>query len=93
MYLVGNPKDIFFRNFSRWMDGETLNMLTPKMVGNRPNTYTYTKAIAEYLLQVDLGSLPVVIVRPSIVGATYQEPVKVSILFMLQLVGSTVAQW
>ena len=61
------------------MDGETLNMLTPKMVGNRPNTYTYTKAIAEYLLQVDLGSLPVVIVRPSIVGATYQEPVKVSV--------------
>lgn len=63
-------------NAVEWMDTETLNLLTPKMVGNRPNTYTYTKAIAECLVQEEAGSLPTAIVRPSIVGATYQEPVK-----------------
>ena len=63
------------------MDAETLNLLTPKMVGARPNTYTYTKAIAEHLLHEESRTLPVAIVRPSIVGATYQEPMKVSRLF------------
>ena len=70
---------IFF-HFPRWMDTETLNLLTPKMIGSRPNTYTYTKAIAECLIQEEAGSLPTAIVRPSIVGATYQEPVKVSLV-------------
>jgi len=59
------------------MDAETLNTLTPKMIGSRPNTYTYTKSIAEYLIKEESGSLPVAIFRPSIVGATYQEPVGV----------------
>lgn len=58
-----------------WMDADTLDILTPKMVGSRPNTYTYTKSIAEYLLKENCESLPVAIFRPSIVGATYQEPV------------------
>ncbi|XP_052801247.1 fatty acyl-CoA reductase 1-like [Mya arenaria] len=57
-----------------WMDAETMNTLTPKMIGSRPNTYTYTKSIAEYLIKQEAGSLPVAIFRPSIVGATYQEP-------------------
>ena len=60
------------------MDVETLNLLKPKMIGNRPNTYTYTKAIAEHLLHKEAGSLPIAIVRPSIVGATYREPFKVN---------------
>lgn len=65
--------------FYRWMDGDVLNTLTPKMIGNRPNTYTYTKAIAEYLLYQNKEELPVVIFRPSIVGASWNEPVPVSI--------------
>ncbi|KAK3603205.1 hypothetical protein CHS0354_036132 [Potamilus streckersoni] len=59
-----------------WLDTESLDDLTPKMVGNRPNTYTYTKAVAEYLLKEEAGGLPVAIVRPSILGATYREPFK-----------------
>ncbi|KAL4225214.1 Fatty acyl-CoA reductase 2 [Mactra antiquata] len=58
-----------------WMDAETLNTLTPKMVGNRPNTYTYTKSIAESLINEEHGSIPTAIFRPSIVGATYMEPI------------------
>lgn len=65
--------------FLRWMDPETLNLLSPKLVGSRPNTYTYTKAIAESLFMEDCGALPIAIVRPSIVGATCKEPFAVSI--------------
>ncbi|KAL5007705.1 hypothetical protein ScPMuIL_016511 [Solemya velum] len=59
---------------AEWMDPETLNLLSPKLVGSRPNTYTYTKAIAESLFMEDCGALPIAIVRPSIVGATCKEP-------------------
>ncbi|XP_052228168.1 fatty acyl-CoA reductase 1-like isoform X2 [Dreissena polymorpha] len=59
-----------------WMDAETLNTLTPQIIGSRPNTYTYTKSVAEFLIKEEAGSLPVAIFRPSIVGATYVEPVR-----------------
>ncbi|CAC5417207.1 FAR [Mytilus coruscus] len=58
-----------------WMGTEILNMLTPKMIKDRPNTYTYTKSIAEYLVHEARGELPVAIFRPSIVGASWEEPV------------------
>ncbi|XP_028263541.1 fatty acyl-CoA reductase 1 isoform X2 [Parambassis ranga] len=58
-----------------WMDDDLVSTLTPKLIGKRPNTYTYTKALAEYLLQQEAGDLNVAIVRPSIVGASWKEPV------------------
>ncbi|KAK7098167.1 fatty acyl-CoA reductase 1-like [Littorina saxatilis] len=58
-----------------WMDTETIGALTTKLIGSRPNTYTYTKAMAEALLVEEAKDLPVAIVRPSIVGASWEEPV------------------
>nr|CAD7197092.1 unnamed protein product [Timema douglasi] len=58
-----------------WMDEELLNTITPKIIGNRPNTYTFTKALAEHVLIKQSGSLPVAIVRPSIVTAAWHEPI------------------
>ncbi len=46
-----------------------------RLVGNCPNTYTYTKALAEQLLEKRCGSVPLVIVRPSIVTAAMKEPI------------------
>ena len=60
------------------MDTETIGALTAKLIGSRPNTYTYTKAMAEALLIEEAQDLPVAIVRPSIVGASWEEPVPVS---------------
>lgn len=60
------------------MDEELVSLLTPKLIGERPNTYTYTKALAEYLVQQEAGDLNVAIVRPSIVGASWKEPFPVS---------------
>jgi len=55
-----------------------LNILTPKMIGNRPNTYTYTKSIAEYLIKEECQNIPTAIFRPSIVGASLSESYPVS---------------
>merc|ERR1719481_462059 len=48
---------------------------TKMVIGDRPNTYTYTKAIAEELVETEGESLPVCIVRPSIVVSSWKEPV------------------
>uniref|UniRef100_A0AAA9TSB4 Fatty acyl-CoA reductase n=1 Tax=Bos taurus TaxID=9913 RepID=A0AAA9TSB4_BOVIN len=57
-----------------WMDDGLVNDITPKLIGDRPNTYIYTKALAEYVVQQEGAKLNVVIVRPSIVGASWKEP-------------------
>ncbi|XP_070564884.1 fatty acyl-CoA reductase 1-like isoform X2 [Ptychodera flava] len=58
----------------QWMDDEMLQLLTPKLIDSRPNTYTFTKAIGEYVLSEEAANMPIAIVRPSIVGATWKEP-------------------
>lgn len=57
-----------------WMEEDLVKLLTPKIVRFRPNTYTYTKAIAECLVLGVQKELPMTIVRPSIVGASWREP-------------------
>eukprot|EP00731_Ephydatia_muelleri_P006211 Em0003g459a len=57
-----------------WMDDDQLKALTPSLLKNRPNTYTYTKALAEQLLVKECKGLPVAIFRPSIIGAALKEP-------------------
>jgi nucleoside-diphosphate-sugar epimerase/1-acyl-sn-glycerol-3-phosphate acyltransferase len=39
-----------------------------------PNTYTFTKCITEHLISERRGDVPVVIVRPSIVSASWKAP-------------------
>ncbi|XP_059487923.1 putative fatty acyl-CoA reductase CG5065 [Neocloeon triangulifer] len=58
-----------------WMDEDLINAITPKLIGNRPNTYTFTKALAEHVLVRESGNLPVAIVRPSIVTAAWKDPI------------------
>lgn len=58
------------------LDEDLVDSLTPKIVGNRPNTYTFTKALAECWLKENKGDLPLVIVRPSIVLSSMEGPLK-----------------
>lgn len=44
------------------------------LVKSDPNTYTYAKALAEQVLERECGSVPLAIVRPSIVTAAVKEP-------------------
>jgi len=71
----GDPRGVI--QLCKWMTEETLNSaeMTAKVIGNRPNTYTFTKALAESVLESERGSLPIAIVRPSIVVAAWREPV------------------
>ncbi|KTG04130.1 hypothetical protein cypCar_00018193 [Cyprinus carpio] len=57
-----------------WMDDSIICDITPRLIGDRPNTYTYTKALAECVVQQESGKLNIAIIRPSIVGASWQEP-------------------
>ncbi|PNF40527.1 hypothetical protein B7P43_G08166 [Cryptotermes secundus] len=55
-------------------DEHILDVLTPKILGNLPNTYVFTKSLAEHVVK-DLGeNLPIVIIRPSIVISTLNDP-------------------
>ncbi len=57
-----------------------LAMITPRLIGKKPNTYTYTKQLAETLLLTEGADLPVCVVRPSIVTATWKEPAPVHVV-------------
>ncbi|XP_048524365.1 fatty acyl-CoA reductase 1-like [Dendroctonus ponderosae] len=57
------------------MDSHTLNVLTQKFMEPFPNTYTYTKQLAEYCINDMLvGKVPAIICRPSVVVSTLVEP-------------------
>ena len=63
------------------MTDEAASKITPVLIGGKPNTYTYTKHLAENLLMEEAQKggfggrpLPYIIVRPSIVGASWREP-------------------
>ncbi|CAI2369551.1 unnamed protein product [Moneuplotes crassus] len=45
-----------------------------EIIGNHPNTYMFTKNIAEQLLQLKRGDIPLTIVRPSVLGVAYRDP-------------------
>lgn len=56
------------------MPEEALEGVTDKLLEGRPNTYTYTKALAEHYVAKSEGKYPIAIVRPSIVISSANEP-------------------
>ncbi|XP_033224121.1 putative fatty acyl-CoA reductase CG5065 [Belonocnema kinseyi] len=58
------------------VDNHLLRTLTPKYMDSFPNTYTFTKRLAEQVVHDYSGILPAIIFRPSIVISTIVEPVK-----------------
>ncbi|KAG5671330.1 hypothetical protein PVAND_001533 [Polypedilum vanderplanki] len=55
-------------------DMETLECFMPHYTGFLPNTYVFTKALAEKICESYKEQLPITIVRPSIVVGTEIEP-------------------
>lgn len=45
-----------------------------RLIAPHPNTYTYTKRLAEILVRDEYPNLPICICRPSIVTPSYEEP-------------------
>ncbi|XP_064536696.1 fatty acyl-CoA reductase wat-like [Drosophila montana] len=56
-------------------DTDLFDKMAPVLLDRFPNTYTYTKALAEQLVQTEAGDLPVCIFRPASIGATNKEPI------------------
>lgn len=53
---------------------EDLVPKTKSILGNYPNTYTYTKALTERIINKEKGQFCVTILRPTIIGCAYKEP-------------------
>ena len=60
------------------MNDQMLKEVTPALLEERPNTYTFTKSLAESLVFKLGHDLPIAVFRPSIVGASLREPMAVS---------------
>ncbi|XP_058118914.1 putative fatty acyl-CoA reductase CG5065 [Anopheles ziemanni] len=56
------------------LDDDILDLITPRLLNNLPNTYAYTKALTEDLVYQSRGKIPLAIARPSIVTAAMREP-------------------
>nr|CAD7398553.1 unnamed protein product [Timema cristinae] len=62
-------------NFLATVDEAIMEVIKIKIIGTWPNTYTFTKAIAENIIKKTASDLPIAIVRPSQVSGTLKEPV------------------
>jgi len=49
--------------------------ITKEIIEPYPNTYSFTKALGEYLLMAERDNLPICILRPAIVTAGLYEPI------------------
>lgn len=56
------------------LDEELMELIKKPLIGDHPNTYTYTKSLAEWLCGQHSNELPIVICRPSVVVCTWREP-------------------
>ncbi|CAH2011783.1 unnamed protein product [Acanthoscelides obtectus] len=67
-----NPRDVI--NITRWLNPDALEVATPSIIAPHPNTYTYSKRLAETLVADEKNNMPVCIVRPAIVIPAVEEP-------------------
>uniref|UniRef100_A0A1B6DEA6 Fatty acyl-CoA reductase n=2 Tax=Clastoptera arizonana TaxID=38151 RepID=A0A1B6DEA6_9HEMI len=56
------------------LDPGIINILTKKYIGSMPNTYTFSKSLAENVVWEHRNQLPVIILRPSIVISSWKDP-------------------
>ncbi|XP_030556419.1 fatty acyl-CoA reductase wat-like [Drosophila novamexicana] len=58
------------------LSAELIDKMTPALLGKFPNTYTYTKALAEQVVQREAADLPICIFRPGMILPSLKEPFK-----------------
>ncbi|XP_012344100.1 putative fatty acyl-CoA reductase CG5065 isoform X1 [Apis florea] len=68
----GNPHKII--KCVEWMDDEVVEAMTGKILAHFPNTYAFTKALSESLVEEAMPHIPAIILRPSIVIPIWKEP-------------------
>lgn len=68
-----DPEDLI--RLPGWMSDSSMAAIQGELLGQHPNTYTYTKRLAEILVQREYPNLPVSIVRPVAVLPSYAQPI------------------
>jgi alcohol-forming fatty acyl-CoA reductase len=58
------PRDLM--KTVEWLDEKVVSKIQKKLLKGHPNTYTYTKRLAEILVRDEHDKIPVCIIRPSI---------------------------
>ncbi|XP_029679896.1 putative fatty acyl-CoA reductase CG5065 [Formica exsecta] len=57
-----------------WMDDDVVEAMTDKILGKLPNTYAFTKALSEGLIEESMPHIPSIILRPSVVIPIWKDP-------------------
>lgn len=57
------------------MSEEMLDTFAPKYMGFLPNTYVFTKSLAEQIVNDYKDELPLILFRPSIVISSMKDPI------------------
>nr|CAI5862009.1 unnamed protein product [Callosobruchus analis] len=57
-----------------WMEEDIIELITPKILGDIPNAYTFSKSLAEALVYEKVGKIPVIIGRPAVVIPALWDP-------------------
>nr|CAD7569608.1 unnamed protein product [Timema californicum] len=68
-----NPESVI--QCCQTLSDDALEIVAERLRGKHPNTYTLTKALAEWVVAEQADDIPTAIVRPSIVTAAWREPV------------------
>ena len=53
---------------------EMIEKMKPPLIKNWPNTYTFSKGLTENMISEEFSDLPVVIIRPSVIGCAWKDP-------------------
>ena len=86
---ANNPGQVQEKIYSQWYydnaeelydwvmstESDTIQRVLPNLLAGMPNTYAFSKQLAEILLSKKRGDIPLAIVRPTCVGAAYREPI------------------
>lgn len=56
------------------MDKETVKREQSKILNKFPNTYTFSKRLCEHIMLKRRGTLPITVIRPTIVGCSLKHP-------------------
>ena len=56
------------------LDEDHVNLVTPHMINFMPNTYVFSKNLAEHVTEDYKDKLPLILFRPSVVLGAFEEP-------------------
>lgn len=74
-YYEAKENPYLVMDMVRMLSDQFINEFTPKILDGLPNTYAYTKGITEDLVHSYRKKIPIAIARPSIVVASWKEPI------------------